>query len=256
MGVLRDRHTVGVIEAPAGAGGPGGLSEAFDPNAAVGQIRSTEREHGLIGVSDLGAVEAEDQVQGQGDAQGEQSRDGDFADLFHGLADAAGHDRGADDHVDGMEQNDLTGMSTEIVPGRLQHVDGHVSLVGAGSGVNEVLDAVTDDNGIIRCQEHQDNGAGHAQPGIFGSHEIAEAAGVTHTGLMSHNAFGHQQRERPQEQADQPGEDEGAAAIGCDHAGETPNVTTADGHAQSCKNEAQRATETRFAFSHEATSLL
>jgi len=115
---------------------------------------------------------------------------------------------------------------------------------------DQVLDAPTDDHGVVGRGEDQDHGASAAQPGPLFTHVIAEAADMSAASGLSDSALGDQQRDGPYEQSNDPGKDEGTGAPGSDHAGETPNVTGTDSHAQGGKNKTDCTAPSIFLFSH------
>jgi len=133
-----------------------------------------------------------------------------------------------------LEQNHQLGGLQEIVP----HLD-RVNTAGKATGEAEaeVIHAPARDHGIIETDRGRNPCGPQTHPSEFLAAEHAEGAHRSRATALAHREFCDDQRNRPDEQEEKPRNQECAAAIGADHARESPDVASANRSTDRCENQ-------------------
>jgi len=100
----------------------------------------------------------------------------------------------------------------------------------------KVFDAPTRDHSVIKCDRCGHKGHKSPHPCIVASHHLSEGADHSLACLLPDRKLDSQKGYGPDQEKQHPGDHKGTTAILGDDTGKTPQVSRADGHANSSKN--------------------
>ncbi len=234
VGVLATARVdgVGQHQTPPGAGVPGVLRQRLEPDAVVaelGPLRGEEK-----GESPPGAGKREG-AHHQDDHQDDQDRHQQAGDALD-AGDPEVADRGA--HGDGQRlEEDRFRREREPAPQLRRAFAAQLPHDGAA----EVADRPSHDGGVVGTDRRHHPRHPGADPGEALAEELPVGADGALARRLAHRPFGEDQRDRPEEEEDHPGDEERTAAVGGGDAREAPDVAGADRHAEHGEHQAPAA---------------
>ncbi len=223
-------HAVSEDQAPARPGRPGGLRQGLEPGSVVRQGGEIRVEQELEPPFGAGQRDRPDRCDYQ---QHEEARDQNLVRPFDALHHPLKDDEAAEQRSDHVEQ--------DRPPPRL-HIRApvfaglHAAELARERG-DEILQRPPGDDRVVEENHHRHDSDPAPHPGVPGSHEPGEGADDPPPHATSNRELRDQEWQRPGEEKDHPGNQEGSAAVLRGNAREPPQVPRADSHSETGRYE-------------------